>query len=332
MSAWHQPRTLAAALALAATFSVHAAESAKFPVEGHVRNPSVARAEAPSTPLEAGGTFYLTGTSNINTLDPRYADFQNNDGVRLWKSSDLKTWEDAGLAWNLAGDASAKLYGNGIIMRHMRPDRDQTCDETWQHGVTDVSLLRIGGDWFVVCSMNNYGVCILRSEKGPAGPYKQVFELSRSLFPQHGRLFVDQDNAVYLVWADGLIARLSEDLSALAEEPRALRFATKKGGTTALPAGASHVALARYGDRYIAVFLGWEAVDGKGRRAIFASSSASLDQPFSTPARLADSASRPDLFVSDSGELSLVTSDQAGPQIWPIVFKDEIPQLANPTR
>jgi hypothetical protein len=174
-----------AALALAVTLSAQAAESTKFPAKEHVQDPSIARAE--------DGAYYLAGESNINTLDPRYADFQNNDGVRLWKSPDLKTWEDAGLVWNLATDPSTQLYGAGTIMRHMRPDRGQERDETWQHGMTDVSLRRVGNAWAIVCSMNNYGVCILRSEGGPTGPYKQVFELSRSLFPQHGRLFVDQD-------------------------------------------------------------------------------------------------------------------------------------------
>jgi hypothetical protein len=125
---------------------------------------------------------------------------------------------------------------------------------------------------------------------------------------------------------------MSDDLSALAGDPRTLRFATNDGGPTALPAGAGQVALARHGNRYVAVFSGWEAADGKGRRAIFAASSPSLDQSFSPPARLTFSESRPDLFVSDSGDLSLVTSDKSGPQIQPIAFKGETPQLANPTR
>lgn len=316
-----QTRTGVCALALAFTLSAQTAETTKFPVEGHLQDPSLARA--------GDGTYYLTGTTNINTLDPRYSDLQNNDGVRLWKSSDLKTWEDAGLVWNLATDPSKQIYGEGVIMRHMRPDRDQTQDETWQHGMTDVSLRHIGNAWAIVCSMNNYGVCILRSEEGPTGPYKQVFELSRSLFPQHGRLFVDKDNAAYLVWADGLIARLTDDLAALAGDPRPLRFSTKDGGTTALPTGAGQVAVARHGDRYVAVFSGWEAADGKGHRAIFAATSPSLDQPFSIPTRLAVSETRPDLFVSDSGDLSLVTSDTSGLRIQPITFKGDIPQIAN---
>ncbi len=50
----------------------------------------------------AGNAYYMTGTTKVNTLEPACADFQNNDGVRLWKSKDLKVWEEVGLVWNLA--------------------------------------------------------------------------------------------------------------------------------------------------------------------------------------------------------------------------------------
>ncbi len=58
-----QIRNLVAAIALTITLLAHAAEPTTFPAEGHVQDPSAALAE--------DGMYYLTGGSNINTLDPR---------------------------------------------------------------------------------------------------------------------------------------------------------------------------------------------------------------------------------------------------------------------
>jgi hypothetical protein len=65
-----------------------------------LRDPSICRGP--------DGVFYLTGTTKINTLEPGHADFQNNDGIRLWKSPDLKTWTPVGLVWSFA-----KVPGRG---------------------------------------------------------------------------------------------------------------------------------------------------------------------------------------------------------------------------
>jgi hypothetical protein len=44
------------------------------------------------------GAWYLTGTP---------ADFQNNDGICLWRSTDCKTWTEIGPVWSIERQGSA---------------------------------------------------------------------------------------------------------------------------------------------------------------------------------------------------------------------------------
>jgi hypothetical protein len=44
------------------------------------------------------GAWYLTGTP---------ADFQNNDGICLWRSTDCKTWTEIGPVWSIERQSSA---------------------------------------------------------------------------------------------------------------------------------------------------------------------------------------------------------------------------------
>jgi len=45
--------------------------------------------------------WYLTGTVSSDE-----SDFQNNDGVWLWKSADCKTWKPMGQVWSIERDAA----------------------------------------------------------------------------------------------------------------------------------------------------------------------------------------------------------------------------------
>ena len=89
------PRTVRAAVGVLALAGV--AAGGRPLASTPLRHPAVCRVP--------DGSWVLTGTTNVNTLEPRHADFQNNDGVRLWRSKDLRGWEPVGLVWNLATDA-----------------------------------------------------------------------------------------------------------------------------------------------------------------------------------------------------------------------------------
>ncbi len=63
------------------------------------------------------GAYYLTGT----TRDPESGEINAgrfSDGIRLWRSENLKTWEDLGLVWSIEQEGGAlaqfAVYENGV--------------------------------------------------------------------------------------------------------------------------------------------------------------------------------------------------------------------------
>ncbi|MEI7938219.1 MAG: family 43 glycosylhydrolase [Verrucomicrobiota bacterium] len=155
--------------------------------------------------LGPDGTYYLTGTTGHPTW------WKTNEGIRVWKSKDLKTWEPLGLVWNFAKDA------------------------TWQKPKGDVQAIWApelhcfkGTFWIAYC-VNYGGTGILRSKTGKAeGPYADMKPDGPLTGEIDASLFADGDGKVYFVWQNGKIARLKDDLTGLAEEPRLLKPANAK--------------------------------------------------------------------------------------------------------
>lgn len=176
-----------------------------------MRHVSVAKA--------ADGNYYLTGTvaaqrDSSNKSDP--SDFQNNDGIFLWKSPDLKTWEPLGQVWSIERDAPKSAASAWQLERRVNPDAPQG---SLARGMTAPELHRIGDGWFVTYSMNGQGTGLLKSESGkPEGPYRDLGRIT----PDGGSasIFQDKDGAVYWLWGSGWIARMKDDLTGLADEPR----------------------------------------------------------------------------------------------------------------
>ncbi|HNX36299.1 MAG TPA: family 43 glycosylhydrolase [Kiritimatiellia bacterium] len=158
------------------------------------------------------GTYYLTGTTGAPTW------WETNEGIRVWKSKDLKAWEPLGLVWSFERDA------------------------TWQTGSTDANGKRLRAIWapelhfingtFYIAYSVNYrradgqycGTGILRSATGrPEGPYVDV-KPDGPLTPDiDASLFQDDDGTVYFLYAAGWLARMNKEMTGLAEPPRLLR-------------------------------------------------------------------------------------------------------------
>jgi len=183
------------------------------------------------------GWYYLTGTDGTPIL-PEYGpvDFQNNDGIRVWRSKDLENWEFVTQALDLSLE-SMDLKDDPGRLRFWRrvPDNEPRVDGEWVRGVQAPEIHSINDTFWIVYSMNGNGGGILKSTTGKAeGPYEDwaLQGTSRDgwakgvskLFALGGSpsLFQDDDGAVYLLWGDGKIARLRDDLSGLAELPRML--------------------------------------------------------------------------------------------------------------
>ena len=265
-----------------------------------LRDPAIVRA--------ADGAYYLTGTHGINSLDPQHADFQNNDGVRLWKSADLKTWEAVGLVWDLSKTGGRDLRKSGW-QAHLRsvPGRP---DLPWSRGVTAPELHFIKKTWWIVFTLNDQAVGLLRSKTGsPAGPYEEVGRLNNYFLGGDGSLFEDSDGAVYFVWGGGWIARMKDDLSDVAEPPRDLRLAIAGNlDNDALGQQLGHRGAFVYkkGDTYRLVYAAWNRRGAQGHFDTLVCEAKSLAGPFSPPRVLIPDGGQATVFRDADGLLKAV--------------------------
>ena len=144
-------------------------------------------------------TYYLTGTTGHPTW------WETNEGIRVWKSRDLKTWEPLGLVWSFEKNATWQK-GNGKQRAIWAPEIHYFKNTFW-----------------LAYSVNYGGTGLLRSKTGKAeGPYEDVKPDGPLTDGIDASLFADDDGKVYFVWQNGTIARLKDDMSGLAEKPRTL--------------------------------------------------------------------------------------------------------------
>ncbi len=154
----------------------------------------------PSIAIGGDGMYYLTGTTGYPTW------WQTNEGIRVWKSADLAKWEPLGLVWKIEeGTWQKQFHGKNRAL--------------WAPEIHYVK-----GTFWLTYSMNFGGCGLLRSTGGKAnGPYVDVHP-SGPLTPNiDASLFADTDGRVYFVWQNGMIARLKDDMTDLAEKPRHLK-------------------------------------------------------------------------------------------------------------
>jgi beta-xylosidase len=176
-----------------------------------LRDPAVCRG--------ADGAYYLTGTS-ASTRPDGSLDFDNNDGIYLWKSADRKTWAPLGQVWDLAAGGLPRF----ARLWQSRPD---VPDGEPVRGVRAPEIHCLKGTYWIPFGMSAGGTGLLKSTSGkPEGPYAFVKQFTAEGFDPS--LFLDgdassADGAVYWVMGEGWVARLKDDLSDFAEPPRLLR-------------------------------------------------------------------------------------------------------------
>jgi len=194
-------------------------------------------------------TYYLTGTTGA----PAW--WNTNEGIRLWQSKDLKTWQPLGLVWSFA---------HNLTWQKMLDGRQAV----W------APELHYFKNTFWIAYCINYpqgGTGILKSTTGKAeGPYVDIKPDGPLTSEIDASLFCDDDGKVYFVFQNGKIARLKDDMSGLAEAPRMLK-----------PANAGQVGfegafIFKANHRY---FLSCaDFIDG--RYHCFVASAAALDGPY----------------------------------------------------
>ncbi|MCP5522995.1 MAG: family 43 glycosylhydrolase [Verrucomicrobiales bacterium] len=168
-----------------------------------LRDPSICRG--------SDGAWYLTGTS-----EPFWS-FNNENGIRVWRTRDFATWEPLGTVWRYGGSPWHQPY-----FEKRKP-------------IWAPEIHHLKGTFWLTYSLPGWdgtgrtsGCGLLRSTSGkPEGPYEDVQPGAPMGDEIDASLFEDDDGTVYFLWHSGKIARMKPDLSGLVEEPyRWLRTTT----------------------------------------------------------------------------------------------------------
>ena len=175
--------------------------------------------------LAPDGMYYMVATAFANTLpaplksQPNSNGWWYNDGIPLWRSQDLVHWETLGYVWTLAKDATwAKAFEQSP--HTARPDK------AGLRAVWAPEIHYFKGTYWIPYAMNYDGIGILRSSSGkPEGPYVDI-KTDGPLVKQaiDASLYEDKDGTIYLLWNGYEIARMKNDMTGLAEQPRKLQF------------------------------------------------------------------------------------------------------------
>lgn len=215
--------------AVAADFESPPLPAIKPLFDGHVRDTSVCTGP--------DHMYYLTGTTDAKGSNL----FRSTDGVRIWKSADLKNWEALGLVWSFAKNTTWQKTFEfpGVTTPPQKAGRLAL----WApeiHYFKDTF-------WIAYCVVRDgyNGTGILKSATGkPEGPYVDIKAdgpLTREI---DASLFLDDDGKVYFLYQNGKIARMKDDMSGLAENPKMLLLANGK------PLGFEGVSLFKSNGRY----------------------------------------------------------------------------------
>lgn len=157
--------------------------------------------------LGPDSAYYLTGT----TGDTKTWWETNDGGIRVWKSKDLKKWEALGEVWCFAK--------NTTWQKASKDEKGNIRHALW---APEIHYLK-NTFWIAYC-INYGGTGILKSISGKAeGPYVDVKPDGPLTGQIDASLFCNDDGKAYFLWQNGMIARLKDDMTGLAEEPRLLK-------------------------------------------------------------------------------------------------------------
>ena len=185
--------------------------------------------------LGPDGYYYMTGTTATpeRHFPGQIHCWDWNDGLYLWRSKDLKNWEERGLIWSMEGDGTWQknplVYKKGQKYSKKSINGDPLDNKFHAVWAPELHYIKSAKNWFMVACLNQSaggrGSFILRSTTGrPEGPYENIEGNSNeSIFKQiDGSLFEDEDGTVYFVGHSHSIAKMKPDMSGFAEELRTL--------------------------------------------------------------------------------------------------------------
>ncbi len=299
------------------------------------------------------GVYYLTGTVGGKKADGS-VDFDHNEGVFLWKSSDCEKWKDMGVLWRFDSFGGAE---NFYSLGQHQPAQFKPGGSG--HAVTAPRLHRIEGQgrWVVSLAKNRSHIHLLFGDKGIDGPFLPPLVNAswkgpfRHKFTTHGptgqnRALVESNSAegkmlsplsfllqddgdlfqengtVYLVWADGWIVPLTPELDGRAAEP--INLLTTIPGWPERPCPLecttpTSASLFKHDGVYHLVFAAYTKRDGKAHHDTLVSRSSQLMGPYSVPELLIPDAAPARLFA-DGDKVRATAARNGSPYLFDIEF------------
>lgn len=286
----------------------------KLPGNPALRDPSICTAP--------DGTYYLTGTTTLPAPDGQ-TECRDNRGVQVWRSADLKSWEEVGYVWDMWQDTD---IGHGAWQGELMPlpglppgDRARALTAPELHYFRD--------RFWIVHSMNGYAVGLLAFQgddiQGEYTNYRILQEAGAAATGQSdGSLFVDTDGTPYLLWGGGCLGQLREDLSELAShKSRQLGLTGTSGKIHYLPAAITGFPvddglpehgpfygafLFHDGARYNLILTAATFRDGGIHQDAYITSAARLTGPYAPPRLLIPDAGQVTAFQTANGEWQAV--------------------------
>jgi beta-xylosidase len=147
-------------------------------------------------------------------------DYSSMDGYHAFSSSDMVNWTDHGeilhsrdVTWAAGGDmyAPSAAYRDGTYFLYFGTMSAFNNEWQWRIGVATSNV--------------------------PEGPFTDIGHFIEGTDDYHPECFIDDDGAAYLYWGGGQpvpkVARLSDNMIELAEEPRTIDYGADNFGEAA---------------------------------------------------------------------------------------------------
>jgi beta-xylosidase len=210
------------------------------------------------------GFYYLSGTIG---MEGRTTSRDLSPGLQIWRSKDLKKWEDLGIVWSLDKDATWQSEFD-IVKGGPKEDLNQNLigEKRRTLWAPELHYIKSQKTYFVVACVpenpNGNGSYILKSTSGKAeGPYVNIKDNEKGpIFPRiDGSLFEDEDSSIYFIGHNHEIAKMKPDMSGFAEPLR--KFTETKYDTEPYIEGAYIV---KEGGKYHLIQAIWSVKQPNG--------------------------------------------------------------------
>ncbi|WP_423126815.1 family 43 glycosylhydrolase [Gaoshiqia sp. Z1-71] len=165
----------------------------------------------PFITLGPDGYYYLTCT--------RLWHSSNEPGLEIWRSKDLRNWEEKGLLWSF-GDSRWMQDSLAKAASEMKKDPHLWAPE----------IYFIDGRWVAVFTSSlRFSNLIATGGTEPEGPFREPF--GAAFAHKHDpSVFTDDDGSKWLVWGCTKIAPLKDDLSGFSGPERSVAPSNRKMG------------------------------------------------------------------------------------------------------